>query len=203
MSGRDGEIIPPTVQSRQRLQMTNVLPPEVGGLLTKWHYHFQRQTVQKQTELFDALEDLSNAQQRAIKAKLSLEVSLVSLEFLEEYKEAERMRIRSELKLKADAILAELINSGVNVHMVIQAAKSKIEPPPPAPPPPERKDRPDPNLASLAATLRGGGKYAQQVEALVKQLIKERGGEDKLTDEDRQRMKSAYKQAANLDEGRS
>lgn len=196
MSGKDGEILPPTVRQPQSLRLSTVKPPYVGGLLSKWQYHFQTLTVRKQEELFDALVDLSAAQQRAVKAKLALEITLVSLEFLEDYKEAERERIRAELKINSDKLLSDLLKSGVDLNDVMAAARKSMNPPPP----PEKKERRDPMLDRMEATLRGG-KYAKQAEAMIDDLIKERGGEDKLTEEDQERIRNLWRLAAQGDEG--
>lgn len=196
MNSRDGEILPPNFQQSPGYRLSNVRPPNVGGLFAKWHYHFQTLTVQKQSELFDALVDLSGAQQRAIRAKLALEISLVSLEFLEEYKEAERQRIRAELKINSDKLLSDLLKSGVNLYDVMETAKKSMNPPPP----PEKKERRDPMLDRMEATLRGG-KYAKQAEAMVEALIRERGGEENLTDEDKERIRNLWRLAAQGDEG--
>lgn len=194
MSDKDGEILPPISQQSKTVQMTTVRPPYVGGMLAKWQYHFQTLTVRKQTELFDALVDLSGAQQRAVKAKINLEITLVSLEFLEEYKEAERQRIRAELKINSDKLLADLLKSGVDLNEVMEIAKRSMNPH-------EKKERRDPMLDRMEATLRGG-KYAKQAEALVQSLIQERGGEGNLTDEDNERIRNLWRLAAQGDEGK-
>lgn len=199
MNAKDGEIFPPTVQSRREPQLASVSAPELGGLLTKWHYHFQKQTADKQTALFNALESLFESQQRAIKANVSLEISLVRLEFLEDYKKAERERIRAELIIRSNAVASELLNSGVDLLMLIRAAKEKIDPTPTTPKPSE--PRKDPKAEKVKNTMNGGGYYTKMAEDLEAELIKKRGGKHNLDQEDIDRIKNAFRQAAQFDEG--
>lgn len=50
-------------------------------------------------------------------------------------------------------------------------------------------------------TMNGGGYYTKMAEDLEAELIKKRGGKDKLDKEDIDRIKNAYRQAAQFDEG--
>lgn len=199
MNSKDGEILPPVVQSRRQPQLANVVAPELGGLLTKWHYHFQAQTAQKQNELFNALETLFSSQQRALKANQSLELALVDLEFLEDYKELRRDEIRAEILLRRNALATELFNRGVDCTMLMRAAKEKLYPTPAPSKPSEPKA--DQRAEKIKNTMNGGGYYTKMAENLEAELIKKRGGISKLEEEDKDRIRNAYKQAAQFDEG--
>ena len=186
-------------QPRNEQQLVNVSPPNLGGLLTKWHYHFQTQTAHKQTELFNALEVLYDAKQRALKASIALEISLVSLEFLEEFKEFERERIRAELVVRRNAIASELINSGVDLKILIRTAKEKIDPSPPLPKP-EPKERPDPISVAIENAIAGGGKYTKDIKAAKERYIREKGRA--LSEEEEDRFRNAEQIATEAENSR-
>ena len=198
MKGRD-DFFPPSAQSRRQPQLANVIAPELGGMLTKWHYHFQAQTAQKQDELFNALETLFKSQQRAVQANQSLELALIDLEFLEDYKELRRDEIRAEILLRRNALATELFNRGVDCTLLMRAAKEKLYPTPVISKPSEPKT--DHRAEKIKNTMNGGGHYTKMAEALEAELIKTRGGKSNLEQQDIDRIKNAYKQASQFDEG--
>jgi hypothetical protein len=208
MNEKFGEIIPPARSSRTSLEHSNIRPPQVGGLVSKWLYHFQAQTLQKQEELYYALIGLIEAQERAIKAKMSLERTAVSLEFLDEFRQLEREKIRADMeweratiRIKNDHMLAALAKSDADLYTAREQAEKIMNPPPP-PPPPDRTPKPDPVKERIRTTLHGG-QYAEHAEQQIQELIKQRGGEDKLTEEDRDRIRNTRLHAARADQGKS
>lgn len=199
MTERDGEFFPPSVPSRRQPQLANVIAPELGGLLTKWHYHFQAQTAQKQNELFTALEMLFKSQQRALQANLTLELTLVDLEFLEDFKELRRDEIRAEIIIRRNALATELFNRGVDCMMLMRAAKERLSPTPSLPKP-EPKERPDPISVAIDDAISGGGKYTQTVRAAKERFIREKGRG--LTEEEEDRFRNAEQVAKEAENGR-
>lgn len=203
MREKFGEILPPASNAGQQLEVSQIRPPQVGGLLSKWLYHFQAQTVRKQQELFHSLVGLMAAQEEAIRAKVSLERTVVSLEFLDDYRQLEREKIRAEiewerarLRIKDDEILAELATSAANLHKAREIAEKVMNAAPP-----EKTVRTDPVSEQIRSSLHGG-KYTREAEADIEQFIKDKGGEGNLTEEDRERIRNTRLRATKADLGK-
>jgi hypothetical protein len=67
--------------------------------------------------------------------------------------------------------------------------------------PPERKPAPDPVEEGIKRAFQGGGKYTETATAMEDELVRKRGGRDKLTEDDKERVRNAMQMAAQADFG--
>jgi hypothetical protein len=175
--------------------LTTMQPPASGGPLQRFRDYWQRLNIEQRRKLFEEIANLIHAQERAAHAKVDFDKACVKLEQLDEIRELERFRVRAEISTEYNRIVTDLLQSGLTLDNLLDEIKRK------ASPPTKTQERRDPNEDALRATLRGG-RYEGLAEKEIEDFVRERGGEENLNDEDKERIRNTRRLAAELDQSR-
>ena len=178
--------------------------PATGGAVEYFSNYWRRLSVESKTRVFHALVALIESHEAVIDATISYERALTRLDMLEELRKAEEFRVKKELAIEAARLtneerhlLIEQMRLDLEYEEAKEALNRKRNPPQPTP-----QETRDPHMDKLREALYGGGIYTQAAEEMVDDLIRKRGGEDKLKPEDHDRIRNLRMEATRLEQSK-
>lgn len=175
--------------------------------LIKFFDKLERANVQERRLLVQEYTALGSDLEALTRAIVSHEKSLVELEFIDDILEREREDFKNKLEDEKDTRdeLRQISRAKRRREVAEETLKLEMEQKKlyQFRNPSEQKAKQDPKAEAIKNALAGGGYYRQIVKAAEEALIKQRGGADKLTEVDQERIQNARLAATLADEGRS
>jgi hypothetical protein len=195
------EIIPPDrFNQTPKLDVTN---SSSANPAIRFLDKLRRKSVSERRALVKELAGLCDDLSRLNGAYTEYQRSLVGLKTLDQLLAVEERKVLATLDSQERQLLLQIRNDELRLmieqadlelkHETAQRRLDQIRNPP------ERKHSVDPIEESIKDAFAGGGKYTRQANALRDELIRKRGGEDKLDDEDKERIRNAFAAGAKGD----
>lgn len=198
------QIIPPDRFSPQ--PRVNISGSASANPVSFFVDRFRRRSVAERRELVRELTGLLDDLDKLNDAYVGYEKSLVSLRTLDQSLAAEERRILQTLDAQERQLVLQLRNDELrlmieqlDLELKHEMAKRKLDQ---FANPPEKRTPVDPVEEAIKDAFNGGGRYKSKADAMRDDLIRRRGGEHNLTEEDHEHIRNAYRVAAEGDNSR-